>query len=378
MQQATGKKKRKKGYRIAVLPGDGIGPEVIREGLKAVRAALGKAGATGVEFTELAGGAEHYLKTGVDFPEESIKVCWEADAVFLGASGLPEVVKPDGTGISLAWDLRKGMDLFAAVRPVTLFNGGLSPLANRKPGSIRFTIVRENTEGIYASRYSGTVLHDEVAVNPMVVTRKGAERIMRFAFETARNSAGAPAEGRKRVTCVDKSNVLVCWAFFRKIYDEIAALYPDIEKDYRYIDAMALHMVQQPERFDVIVAENQHGDVLSDLGAALVGGLGFAPSANIGIGRAMFEPAHGTAPTIAGKGIANPIAAILSGAMMLRWLSSEHGDASLAKASRIIDEAVASVLERGKTLTVDAGGKATTEKMGDAVVRAIEKLPAFR
>lgn len=373
MQQARSGKGKRKRYRIAVLPGDGIGPEVIREGVKAVRAALRKAAATGVEFTVLAGGAEHYLKTGIDFPEESIKACREADAVFLGASGLPEVVKADGTGISLAWDLRKGMDLFAAVRPVTLFNSAISPLKGRKPGSIRFTIIRENTEGIYASRNSGTVLHDELAVNPMIVTRKGAERIMRFAFEMARNSPGAPVDGRRRVTCVDKSNVLVCWAFFRKIYDEVAARYPDIEKDYRYIDAMALHMVQQPERFDVIVAENQHGDILSDLGAALVGGLGFAPSANIGIGRAMFEPAHGTAPTIAGQNVANPIATILSGAMMLRWLSFEHGDASLAKASRIIDGAVTSVLERGKILTADAGGKATTEKMGDAVVRAIEK-----
>lgn len=373
MKQITGRKGKKKEYRIAVLPGDGIGPEVIREGLKVVRAALRKVRAPKVEMTELEGGAEHYLKTGIDFPEGSRAACWEADAVFLGASGLPEVVKADGTGISLAWDLRKGMDLFAAVRPVRLFNSGITPLSNRKPGSIRFTIIRENTEGIYASRYSGTVLHDEVAVNPMVITRKGSERIMRFAFETARSSPGAPADGQRRVTCVDKSNVLVCWAFFRKIYNEIAAGHPDIEKDYRYIDAMALHMVQQPERFDVIVAENQHGDVLSDLGAALVGGLGFAPSANIGIGRAMFEPAHGTAPTIAGQNAANPIATILSGSMMLRWLSSEHGDAALAKASRIIDEAVASVLEQGKVLTADVGGKATTEKMGDAVVLALQK-----
>lgn len=372
MKQARSGKGKKRGYRIAVLPGDGIGPEVIREGVKAVRAALGRTGATPVEFQELAGGADHYLKTGIDFPEESMKACRDADAVFLGASGLPEVEKPDGTGISLAWDLRKGMDLFAAVRPVTLFNSRITPLSKRKAGSIRFTIIRENSEGIYASRYNGTLLHDEVAVNPMIVTRKGTERIMRFAFETARNSPGAPADGRRRLTCVDKSNVLVCWAFFRKIYDEIASGYPDIEKDYRYIDAMALHMVQQPERFDVIVAENQHGDVLSDLGAALVGGLGFAPSANIGIGRAMFEPAHGTAPTIAGQNIANPIATILSGAMMLRWLASEHRDASLAKAAGLIDGAVAAVLERGKVLTVDVGGKATTEAMGNAVVRAIE------
>jgi 3-isopropylmalate dehydrogenase len=367
------KKGKKRGYRIAVLTGDGIGPEIMREGLKVLRAALKKVPTPPFRFDELPGGAEHYLKTGIDFPEESKKACWEADAVFLSASGLPEVEKADGTGISLAWDLRQGMDLFAAVRPVTLFNSRLSPLANRKPGSIRFAIVRENTEGIYASRYNGTFLHDVVAVNPIVITRKGTERIMRFAFDLACKSAGAPLDGQRRVTCVDKSNVLICWAFFRKIYNEIAEGYPDIEKDYRYIDASALHLVQQPERFDILVAENQHGDVLSDLGAALVGGLGFAPSANIGIGRAMFEPAHGTAPTIAGKNIANPVATILSGAMMLRWLASEHGERSLEAAGQSIEEATTRVLATGKTLTEDAGGKTTTEQMGDAIARAVAK-----
>jgi 3-isopropylmalate dehydrogenase len=367
-------KGRKKVFRIAVLPGDGIGPEIMREGLKVVRAALKCIEAPSFLFTELQGGADHYRKTGIDFPEESRKACWEADAVYLNATGYPDVLKPDGTGISVAWDIRKGMDLFAAVRPVTLFNSGISPLKNRKSGTIRFTIIRENTEGIYASRGSGTVLHDEVAVNPMIVTRKGSERIMRFAFEFARRGQGAPADGRRRVTCVDKSNVLTSWAFFRKIYNETADQYPDIERDYRFIDAMALHLVQQPERFDVVVAENQHGDVLSDLGAALVGGLGFAPSANIGIGRAMFEPAHGTAPTIAGKNIANPIATILSGAMMLRWLASEHGGEILAAAAEKIEAATARVLEAGKVLTTDVGGKATTEEMGDAVARAVAKL----
>jgi 3-isopropylmalate dehydrogenase len=362
---------KKKGYCIAVLPGDGIGPEVIREGIKVVRAALRQSGTPQVEFTELKGGADHYRNTGIAFPEESRKACWEADAIFLGATGLPEVIQPNGTGISLAWDLRRSMSLFAGVRPITLFNSRFSPLKGRKPGSIRFTIVRENTEGIYATRDSGTVLHDDVAVNTIIVTRKGTERIMRFAFDLAMSGPGAPADSRRRVTCVDKSNVLISWAFSRKIYNETAAHYPDIERDYFYIDALVLHLVQQPEWFDVIVAENQHGDVISDLGAGLVGGLGFAPSANIGIGRAMFEPAHGTAPTIAGKNIANPIATILSGAMMLRWLASEHGEKRLARAAGMIDAAAAKVLGTAKVVTMDAGGKATTEEMGDAITRAI-------
>lgn len=368
MRQVKGKRKKKE-YRIAVIPGDGIGPEVIREGLKVVRASLTRVGAPLIHFSELKGGAGHYRDTGIAFPEESWKACWEADAVFFGATGLPEVLQPNGTGISLAWELRRSMNLFAGVRPITLFNSAISPLKNRKPGNIRFTIVRENTEGIYATRDSGSVLHDEVATNTIIVTRMGTERIMRFAFELARSGSGAPADGRRRVTCVDKSNVLISWAFSRKIYDEVAERYPDVARDYLYIDAMALALVQQPEWFDVIVAENQHGDVLSDLSAGLVGGLGFAPSANIGIGRAMFEPAHGTAPTIAGKNMANPIAAILSGAMMLRWLASEHGDASLSSAARVIDEATAAVLGPGKILTRDVGGKTTTEEMGDAIAR---------
>jgi 3-isopropylmalate dehydrogenase len=362
---------KKKEYRIAVFPGDGIGPEVIREGIKAVRAAIRQAGAPLPEFREVKGGAGHYRSTGIAFPEESWEACWEADAIFFGATGLPDVARPNGTGISLAWDLRRSMNLFAGVRPIILFNGGLSPLKGRKPGSIRFTIVRENTEGIYATRDSGTVLHDYVAANTIIVTRKGTERIMRFAFDLARTGAGAPADGRRRLTCVDKSNVLVSWAFSRKIYDETAAHYPDVERDYFYIDALVLHLVQHPEWFDVIVAENQHGDVISDLGAGLVGGLGFAPSANIGIGKAMFEPAHGTAPTIAGQNIANPIAAILSGAMMLRWLASEHGEKRFARAAGMIDDAAAKVLGAGKVLTADVGGKATTEEMGDAIARAI-------
>jgi 3-isopropylmalate dehydrogenase len=370
MRQGKGKMKRT-GYRIAVLPGDGIGPEVIREGVKVVRSALGRAGAPSCEFKELKGGAGHYRETGIAFPEESWKTCREADAIFFGATGLPEVLQPNGTGISLAWEIRRSMNLFAGVRPITLFNSSISPLKNRKPGSIRFTIVRENTEGIYATRDSGTVLHDHVAINTIIVTRMGTERIMRFAFDLARGGSGAPIDGRRRVTCVDKSNALISWAFSRKIYNETAAHYPDIERDYFYVDALALHLLQQPEWFDVIVAENQHGDVLSDLSAGLIGGLGFAPSANIGIGRAMFEPAHGTAPTIAGKNMANPVATILSGAMMLRWLASEHGEKSLAEAARMIDAATAKVLGAGRILTPDVGGKATTEEMGDAIARAV-------
>lgn len=362
-----------RGYRIAVVPGDGIGPEVVAEGVKVLEAALGR-DRVRCAFLQVPGGAELYRRTGVSFPEESRRVCREADAVYFGATGLPDVQLPDGTGVSVAWELRKGMDLYAGVRPIRLFNGGLSPLKGLEAGGIRFTVVRENSEGIYASRWAGTQLNDDVAVNPIVVTRKATERIMRVAFRLAEESPGAPADGRKRVTCVDKSNVLGAWAFFRRIYDEAAAAHPTVQKDYAYIDAVTLLLVREPGRYDIVVTENQHGDVLSDLGAALVGGLGFAPSGNIGDRQAMFEPAHGTAPGIAGKGIANPVAAILSGAMMLRWLGGQHGEARLAAAAERVERATEAVLAEGRVLTADAGGTASTAMMGDAIADRLARL----
>jgi 3-isopropylmalate dehydrogenase len=358
-------------YRIAVVPGDGIGPEVIREGLKVLREALAKSGAPECAFVEVAAGAALYRDTGVAFPEDSRTTCAEADAVFLGATGLPEVRLPDGTGVSIAWELRKSLALFAAVRPVRLFHADHCPLKGKAAGQVRLTIVRENTEGIYASRWAGTTLHDEVAVNPIVITRRATERIVRCAFDLARRGPGAPGDGRRRVTCVDKSNVLACWALFRKVFHEIGAEYPEIEKDTAYIDAMTVHLVRQPERFDVVVTENQHGDILSDLCAALVGGLGFAPSANLGAHRGMFEPSHGTAPDIAGKALANPVATILTGALMLNWLAAEHGDARLAAAAERIEGATARVLVAGRMRTADIGGTATTSAMGDAIAEAL-------
>jgi len=363
-------------YRIAVVPGDGIGPEVIREGLKVLRVALEDAQGPPCEFLEVPAGAELYQRTGVAFPEESRRVCAAADAVYLGATGLPDVRLPDGTGVSVAWELRKDLDLFAGVRPVTLFAERFSPLKGQAAGHIRLTIVRENSEGIYASRWSGTTLHDELVVNPIIVTRKATERIVRMAFDLARGGPGAPQDGRRRVTCVDKSNVLAAWAFFRRIFDEVARDYPDVDREYCYVDALTLLLVRQPGRYDVLVTENQHGDILSDLCAALVGGLGFAPSANLGNGRAMFEPAHGTAPTIAGRGVANPVATILSGAMMLRWLAGQHHEARLASAAARIEAATARVLREGQALTPDVGGSASTASMGDAVARALETEPA--
>ncbi|MFQ3620938.1 MAG: isocitrate/isopropylmalate dehydrogenase family protein [Spirochaetales bacterium] len=360
-------------YVIAVIRGDGIGPEVMEEGIKVLKAAISKRKEPELIFKEAPAGAECFLQTGNHFPEESFRICAEADAIFLGATGLPHVKLSDGTGISISWDLKQRLGLYAAIRPITLMSPGLSPLKDRKPGSIKFTIVRENSEGIYASRNAAVSLHDSVVVNPMVITRHASERIAHVAFRLCERGSGSPLDGVKRVTCVDKSNVLAGFALFRKVFDEVGELYNSIEKDHCFIDAAALKMVLQPDWFDILLTENMHGDILSDLGAALVGGLGFAPSGNVGDHYGMFEPAHGTAPSIAGKSIANPIATILSGAMMLKWLAAQHADQRLSAVADLLEDATSTVLSQGVVRTKDMGGDASTKQMGDAIAETIEK-----
>lgn len=231
--------------------------------------------------------------------------------------------------------------------------------------------MRENTEGLYASRGAGVRVGDQVATDTLVVTRTGTARICRQAFDLARRRPGAPRDGQRRVTCVDKSNVLKSYAFFREVFDEVSADYPDVQPEHAYIDAMTAYLVQAPSRYDVIVAENMFGDILSDLGAATVGGLGLAPSGDIGEHHALFQPSHGTAPDIAGKGIANPLATILSAALVLEWLGRRDRDAEAETAARRIEAAVASVLRAGRALTPDLGGHATTAAVGNAVAAAL-------
>jgi 3-isopropylmalate dehydrogenase len=201
----------------------------------------------------------------------------------------------------------------------------------------------------------------------MVISRRGTERIVRYAFEIARSRKGSPFDGRRRVTCVDKANVLRSYAFFRKVYDETGIEYTDVQRDYGYVDAMALWLVQQPDFYDVVVAENMFGDILSDLGAATVGGMGMAPSGDIGDEHGLFQPAHGSAPSIAGKGMANPIAAVLSVKMLLDWLGKRHEDENLISAAQKLEEAVSQVLAERKVRTRDLGGDSTTAEVGDAI-----------
>ena len=350
----------KQTYRIAVVHGDGIGPEVSKATLEVLDAAFGAE--RPLEFVEYPAGAQHFLATGDSFPETSFEGCRDSDAILHGAAGIPGVVHPDGTeaGLDFTLSLRFRLDLYANVRPIKLYPGVPSPLRNAKPGGIDYVIVRENSEGLYAARGAGALLREEVAVDTLVQTRKGVERIVRFAFELARRRNGAPADGRRRVTSCDKANVLRSYAFFRKVFDEVAAEYPDIENEHVLVDAMTVHLVNRPEHFDVIVTENMFGDILSDLAAATIGGMGMAPSAEVGDRIGFFQASHGSAPDIAGKGVANPYGTILAAALMLRRLGERHGDARLDQAADRIEGAVKAALADPALRSRDIGGAATT------------------
>jgi 3-isopropylmalate dehydrogenase len=215
---------------------------------------------------------------------------------------------------------------------------------------------------------------DEAAADTLLVTRRGVERVADFAFRLAQRRNGRPADGRRIVTCVDKANIFRSLAFFRKVFFEVAQRWPDIAAEAVYVDAMSLYMVLRPQDYDVLVMENQFGDILSDLGAALVGGLGLAPSAELGDRHGLFQPSHGSAPTLAGKGIANPLATILSASMMLAWLGERHGDAGALAAGRLIEAAAAELLAEGRVLPEDLGGKATTAEVGEAVAARVRVL----
>ena len=360
-------------YKIAVLPGDGIGPEITREGVKtldAVQKAFGSA--FGFEYESFDAGAERFLRTGVTMPEGVFEHCRDADAMLMGAIGLPEARFPDGREVNgdVIFKLRFDLDLYAGVRPVKLLPKIPGPLADCGAG-IDYVVVRENVEGLYASRNGGCLLRDEVATDTIIVTRAGTAKVVDYAFRLASRRQGRPSDGRRIVSCIDKANVLRSYAFFRKVFTETAAGYPEIGHDFVYVDAMTAYQVLAPSRFDVVVAENMFGDIISDLSSATVGGLGLAPSADVGDSHGLFQSAHGSAPDIAGRGIANPIATILSTAMLADWLGERRGDAALVEGAEAIRMAVDAVLEDGSTRTRDIGGTASTEEFGDAVVREL-------
>ena len=323
-------------YRVVVIPGDGIGPELVDAAVRVLDAAQDACGFR-LEIDLRPGGAAFYRESGASLAPATLDAIKRADATMKGPVGLPEVRLPDGTEAGLLGGvLRIGLDAYANVRPVRMLPGVEAPL-KAKAGEIDYVIVRENTEGLYLSRGKG-VGTSEAMADTLLVTRKGVERIARYAFELARRRNGAPEDGKRRVTCVDKANVLASLAFFRRVFDEVGEGYPDVEREHLYADAAAQALVLRPQRLDVLVMENFLGDILSDLGGATVGGIGLCPSGNIGERYAYFEPIHGSAPDIAGQDKANPISQVLSAALMLEHLG-ERDAAALVR--RAVDAALA-------------------------------------
>jgi 3-isopropylmalate dehydrogenase len=346
---------------VAVLGGDGIGPEVVAEGVKVLRAV--EAGLRGVRFelTEYSVGAAEYLRGGDPLPPATFEKIKGHDAILLGAMGLPDVRWPDGLEMTPQIDLRERLELYGGLRPVRLYGAEDSPLRGRAAGEIDFLLIREQTEGLFAGRGGRPDPGADAVHDRMTVTRRGAERVIRLAFREARKR-------RRHVTLVDKANVLPSMAFFRRVFDEVAPEFPDVRTDRVYVDACALYLVQRPQSFDVLVTENMFGDILSDLAAGLVGGMGMAPSADLGDRHAVFQPAHGSAPDIAGKGVANPVATILSVAMMLDWV----GHPEAARGAARVRAAAERVLSRRENRTRDLGGTLSTSRMGDLVAREVE------
>ncbi len=346
--------------RIAVLPGDGIGKEVMLAGVEVLRAVESRLDTTRFELTEFDVGAEEYLRGGDPLPAAVFEQLKDFDAILLGAMGLPGVRWPDGIEMTPQLDLRERLDLYCGLRPVFLYHSADSPLRNRAAGSIDLLLVRESTEGLFFSRKEPLAAGAEYAEDKLRISRCGAERVIRAAFRAA-------SSRRRQVSLIDKANVLPSMAFFRRVFDEIAVEFPDVRTERVYVDAAALYLVQRPEAFDVMVTENMFGDILSDLAAGLVGGMGMAPSADIGEEYAVFQPAHGSAPDIAGKGIANPVATILSVAMMLEWL----GTADTRAGAGMVRGAIRDVLADPAARTPDMGSGLTTRQMTELIVSAL-------
>ena len=347
-----------KTFKIAVYPGDGIGPEVIVEALKVLAAVETMDGSFKLELTRLNWGVEHYKKHAAVVPEDFLEVLRPVDAILLGAVGWPALI-PDHVTLAPLVKIRQTFDQYACVRPSKLYPGIKSVLAGKGPAEIDFVVIRENSEGEYVDNGGrlkrGTP--DEVAVQTALHSRKGVERILRYGFELARSR-------RSKLTMATKSNAQRhAYVLWDEVLEELAPQYRDMACERQHCDALIMNLVRGPERFDVIVASNLFGDLLTDLGGVIGGGLGLAPSTNTNPERlypSMFEPVHGSAPDIAGRGIANPIAAILSAAMMLDHLR-------LPVAAATIRRAVERTLADGNQ-TPDLGGRLTTKQMGDAVL----------
>jgi tartrate dehydrogenase/decarboxylase / D-malate dehydrogenase len=344
-------------YKIAVIAGDGIGTEVVPEGIRVLEAAAGKFGFK-FDWQPFDWSCRRYEQTGKMMPSDGIEQLSYFDGIFLGAVGQPGV--PDHVSLwGLLIPIRRSFQQYVNLRPVQLFAGIETPLKNWKPGDIDFCVVRENNEGEYSNiggrLYEGT--EDEIAVQQAVFTRRGVRRVLRYAFELARKR-------RRHLTSATKSNGIIhTMPFWDECFQEMSREYPDVRVDQYHIDILTAHFVRHPDWFDVVVGSNLFGDILSDLGPAVVGSIGIAPSANLNPEKrfpSMFEPVHGSAPDIAGKGIANPVGQIWSGALMLRHLGEEQ-------AASAVELAIAQILETERVRTPDIGGSSSTREMGESI-----------
>jgi len=351
----------KKTFRIAVYPGDGIGPEVTAEAVRVLEHVAEREGNFGLELTTLPWGYEYWQQNGKVVPDDFLEVLRPQDAILLGAVGWPERL-PDHVTLAPLVKIRQTFDQYACLRPARLLPGVRGPLAGKGPEQIDMVVLRENSEGEYVD--SGSRFHvgqpDEFALQTAIHTRRGIERILRFGFELA-------TQRRGRLTMATKSNAQrYAYVLWDEILEEIRTEFPGVEAEKQHCDALAMNLVRRPEQFDVIVASNLFGDLLTDLAGTIAGGLGLAPSTNTNPERqfpSMFEPVHGSAPDIAGRGIANPVAAILSAAMMLDWLKEDCG-------AMLIRQAVERTLAAGHA-TPDLGGKLSTRAMGDRIVEEV-------
>ncbi len=361
-----------KSYNIAVIPGDGIGREVTNEAVKILNALAEKHGFK-VKTEDFDWGCDYYLKHGEMMPENILDILKGVDAIFLGCIGDANKV-PDHISLTLLLKIRKGFDQYVNLRPIRLYPGIETPIKTATPETIDLAVIRENTEGEYsgAGGFFKLGTPDACALQTSVFTRKGCERVMRYAFDLARKRkklGNKPPVGM--VTNCSKSNALnYSMVFWDSVYKDVSKNYPDIKTDIAFVDALTMWLVKTPEYFDVIVASNLFGDIITDLGSMLQGGMGFAAGGNVNPERAypsMFEPIHGSAPKYEGKGVANPVASIESVKMMLDHLGEET-------AVRDIEKALAKILSEGKFRTRDMGGKHSTSEMGDAVKEAILKV----
>jgi 3-isopropylmalate dehydrogenase len=359
-------------YNITCMPGDGVGPEIVNESIKIMKAVQQVVTGFDLNFQYYDAGAGYYSKSKTVFPNAAYDACKTGHAIFIGAMGIPEIRDRYGVEIQ-AWvgiTLRKELNLFAGVRPVKLFKG-VNPVLNGI-NFIDMVVLREQSEGLFSSFGGGFEVYNKVVGDTLVITREGSTNISEYAFKLARKRKGRSPGAPTKVTCVDKSNIFRSYAFFRNVFFEVAKQYPDIECESIYMDAMSLYCVQRPNTFDVLVTENQFGDILSDLCSGVAGGMGIAPAGEFGFDHGMFQSAHGSAPALAGQNIVNPVAQILSAAMMLDWLGEKYRCPELEKASKMMDRAVQDTIADGYK-TCDLGGRCSTTAFGDKVIEYLKR-----